>query len=90
MNITFRLVGVTVANRELRQDAGIDFPQGSNIADALAFLQPDEPGHMAVFLNGEQVEETEWAEKDLSDTDEVVLIRPLEGGNRWARPDRRA
>ena len=80
MIVRLRLVGVTTANPDARQGSNMPLDPGGTVADLIATIDPDQPDHMAVFVNGDQVEEKDWAEKPLSESDEIVLIRPLEGG----------
>ena len=81
MIVRLRLVGVRAANPDVPQGGELTLEPGSTVADVIAVTGPDEPEHMAVFVNGEQVEKTDWSATVLSQNDEIVLIRPLEGGS---------
>lgn len=80
MIVRLRLVGVRAANPDIPQKGDLALDPGSSVADVVAAIGPDEPDHMAIFVNGEQVEKADWPTTPLSPDDEIVLIRPLEGG----------
>jgi len=80
MIVRLRLVGVNAANPDISQGGDLTLDPGSTVLDVITATGPDEPDHMAVFINGEQVEKTDWHATLLSQNDEIVLIRPLEGG----------
>lgn len=84
MKVRLRAVGVAVtATPAAGGDVMIDVAAGIRLDALLAELRPDDPEHMAVFVDGRQVAPADFGTVELSQGCELVLLRPLEGGGRF-------
>ena len=58
----------------------IEVEERIDVAALLARLAPPDAAHLALFVNGAQLHEAAFAGTRLADGDELVLVRPIEGG----------
>ena len=81
MRLRLRVVGVALAGLD-RAALGqpLEVADDSTLANLLAILQPPDPAHLALFVNGIQVHAEAAAATQLTEGDELVLVRPIEGG----------
>lgn len=58
----------------------MELADGFTVEGLIEYLDPDHPEHLAVFLNGEQVAVEIYRDAVLGEGDELVLLRPIDGG----------
>ncbi|MDH5749408.1 MAG: MoaD/ThiS family protein [Rhodospirillales bacterium] len=83
MIVKIRTVGVQSPRLSSPDGDGfsrLKLADASTIRGLIKYLDPEEPDHLAVFLNDEQVVESRYGDTILVDGAELVLLRPIDGG----------
>jgi sulfur carrier protein ThiS len=81
VKLRLRTVGVALPGLDgCERGREIDAADGATPTELLARLQPPDPAHLALFVNGAQLHGEALAATRLADGDELVLVRPIEGG----------